>query len=219
MHDLKNVDLIIIDCLRHEHSIEILKHCQSFFNFGSTKFFTDKKIKVDDSIELIKIDSISSFNDYSNFCLKLNDYISNDFVLTIQRDGFIINPKLWDDNFLYFDYLGAPWTNFDNYKNDIGNGGFSLRSKYFLEYSSKFKNTQGHPEDYFLNEINYKNAMTFGINYPNIDLALKFSVENFVPKINNKLDLHKSFGFHGKHLLHVLKMQKPDLIDLIDRIN
>ena len=217
MLNLPHVDIIIIDCIKHNESIEILEFCSKNINFGSAKFFTDKKIK-SDNIEIIKIKKIGSIQDYSNFCLKLNNYIDNDYVLIIQRDGFIINPHLWDNNFLCFDYIGAPWTNFGNYKNDIGNGGFSLRSKYFLEYSSKYQTTLSNPEDYFLNEINYDSAISFGINYAPLDLSYKFSVENFIPKLKNKLNLHHSFGFHGKHLINSLKIQKPELSEMLDRI-
>ena len=218
MINLPNVDLIIIDCIREHDALEILEHCSNMINFGGLKLFTDKKVK-SNFAEIIKIKEIYNLQEYSNFCLTLNDYIKNDFVLLIQRDGFIINSHLWDDNFLCFDYIGAPWTNFGNYINDIGNGGFSLRSKYYLEYAASFKSTNGQPEDYFLNEINFDKAKKFDINYPDLNIALKFSVENFVPKIKNKLNLHNSFGFHGRHLIETLKMQKPELSQLLDRIN
>lgn len=218
MKNLNNVDLIIIDCIREHDALEILEHCSNMINFGGLKLFTDKKVK-SNFAEIIKIKEIYNLQEYSNFCLTLNDYIKNDFVLLIQRDGFIINSHLWDDNFLCFDYIGAPWTNYGNYINDIGNGGFSLRSKYYLEYAASFKSTNGQPEDYFLNEINFDKAKKFDINYPDLNIALKFSVENFVPKINNKLNLHNSFGFHGRHLIETLKMQKPELSQLLDRIN
>lgn len=218
MIDLPNVDLIIIDCIREHDALEILEHCSNMINFGGLKLFTDKKVKCNFA-DIIQIETIDTIQKYSDFCLKLNNYIDNDFVLTIQRDGFILNPNLWDNNYLCFDYIGAPWRNFGQYSNDIGNGGFSLRSKYFLEYSASFKSTNGLPEDYFLNEINFDKAKKFDINYPDLNIALKFSVENFVPKVKNKLNLHNSFGFHGRHLIETLKMQKPELTQLLDRIN
>ena len=30
-----------------------------------------------------------------------------DFVLTIQHDGFILNPDAWRDDFFDYDYIGA----------------------------------------------------------------------------------------------------------------
>ena len=83
--------------------------------------------------------------------MNLNNYIDSDFVLIIQDDGHIVNPHLWDNEFLNYDYIGAPWPNNKKWKNrfskydekvssniirnfnlnNIGNGGFSLRSKNF----------------------------------------------------------------------------------------
>ena len=30
-------------------------------------------------------------------------------MLIVQDDGFIINKNLWDEEFLSYDYIGAPW--------------------------------------------------------------------------------------------------------------
>ncbi len=218
MKNLNNVDLIIIDCIREHDALDVLEHCSKMINFGGFKLFTDKKVK-SNFAEIIKINKICNLQEYSNFCLTLNDFINNDFVLLIQRDGFIINSHLWDDNFLCFDYIGAPWYNVGNYMNDIGNGGFSLRSKYYLEYAASYKSTNGQSEDYFLNEINFDKSKRFNINYPDLNLASKFSVENFVPKLNNSKNFHNYFGFHGKHLIESLKKQKPELAQLLDKIN
>ena len=44
----------------------------------------------------------------------------------------------WRDEFLEYDYIGAPWNVPAGSRNNIGNGGFSLRRK-FLEVSSKLR--------------------------------------------------------------------------------
>ena len=47
--------------------------------------------------------------------------------------------------FFDYDYIGAPWPN--NFVNRVGNGGFSLRSKKFLELTAKIPyNKIGHKE-------------------------------------------------------------------------
>lgn len=46
---------------------------------------------------------------------ELNKYIETDYVLIVQYDGFILNPKAWMDEFLEYDYIGAPWWYTDNY--------------------------------------------------------------------------------------------------------
>lgn len=76
-------------------------------------------------------------NTYNNLCLDLNFWnkIDCEKVLIYQSDTFIF--KQFDDIFLNYDYIGAPWgpsLHSDEIKNEvgidlyIGNGGLSLRS-------------------------------------------------------------------------------------------
>ena len=66
--------------------------------------------------------------------LLLKKYIDTDFCLIIQGDGFVIHPENWTDEFLKYDYIGAPWRNLAHYSFiRVGNGGFSLRSKKLLK--------------------------------------------------------------------------------------
>lgn len=134
-------------------SIKALYTCMGFANFKEVKFVTSKgvidqvgKDLLDDGI-ICEEPSIpvSSMKDYSKFMIyHLNEYINTDFVITIQYDGFIINPDAWRDEFLNYDYIGAPWkwreqgfvTPFGEHVS-VGNGGFSLRSKKLIELPTK----------------------------------------------------------------------------------
>ena len=93
--------------------------------------------------------------DYGEFAIKeLYKFIDTEFVLTINDDGFIINPFMWDKQYLQYDFIGAPWGRDYHFRkkpigvteegwkvartqNLVGNGGFSLRSKKFLEVSAR----------------------------------------------------------------------------------
>ena len=135
----------------------------SEINFAKIKLITSEDIVVDSKIEVEKCRKLTSLVDYSHFMMfDLYKYIDTEFCLIVQHDGKIINPHLWNPNFLNYDYIGAPWLKFNNlvwpysnpkfidYKGNIitndnnelrvGNGGFSLRSKKMLE-CSKYINT------------------------------------------------------------------------------
>ena len=60
--------------------------------------------------------------------------------LMIQWDSWIIDPAAWSDEFLGYDYIGAPWWYTDG--RNVGNAGFSLRSKrlglYLAENRDRF---------------------------------------------------------------------------------
>lgn len=80
---------------------------------------------------------------------ELNKYIETSYVLIIQYDGFILNPDAWTDEFLEYDYIGAPWWYTDDC--NVGNGGFSLRSKKLLEILANDDSIlETHPEDHHI---------------------------------------------------------------------
>ena len=143
----------------------------------------------------------------------MNFYVDTDYVLTIQSDGFVINPNYWSCDFLNYDYIGAPWpwreqgfvTPFGEHIS-VGNGGFSLRSKKLLEVPLKreipFDCTTGNFYKHF-NANNFAedgnicvhNRHMFieeGCKFPSVEVAARFSYETPVPE-NQGLT---PFGFH-----------------------
>lgn len=190
--------------------IKAAKHCMNYVNFNSVKILSNVDVNISD-IDVIKIPPLDK-EKYSRFCLyELPEYIQTDFCLTFQGDGFIINTDMWSDEFLQYDYIGAPWV-FDTI-NRVGNGGFSLRSQKFLhsaktlEYNSKIQFQEGieagiliTPEDWFACSHSYKNMIDMGVKFADIDTAYRFSVEHPSPnKAYDRKDIHSynSFGFHG----------------------
>lgn len=205
MLNLKNIDLIAISSDKPVETIKSINYSSQGIEFGSIKFITHIK-KEDlfdantDNIEFLKIDEITSHQEYNDFCLSLKKYTSNDFILLVQNDSFVTNLDKWTDEFLEYDYIGAPWTHQQaldwNLKNRVGNGGFSLRSKKFLEYSSLFNSCRGTHEDGFLTNWTWNQSQEFGIKFPNPELALQFSIE----KIEDVYLPENHFGFHGNHI-------------------
>ena len=83
-------------------------------------------------------------------------------------------------------------------KNRVGNGGFSLRSKEFLNYSSKFNDCLSYAEDVFLCLVNYEEAINNKIKFAPFEIALKFSYE--VPLGGFKKNKEKKIG----HLIKII---------------
>lgn len=207
MMQLKNVDLIGIDTNHPQLTIDTLLISSRNIDFGRIVLFTcaDKSEfdpeQVKD-IEFIKIDKFTEYLDYSIFCLRLGDYLHNDFALINHWDSFIVNPELWTDDFLKYDYIGAPWSKIhaDSWGlvNPVGNGGFSLRSKKMLDFSKTFEDTAGNNEDGFLTNFRIDEARKYGITYTPLDLAYRFSVHH-LDDVGGIYDPAKYFGFHGMH--------------------
>jgi hypothetical protein len=139
---------------------------------------------------------------YSTYCIKsLNSVIESKYCLVFQIDGFIINPHLWSDDFYSYDYIGAPWTSdlpWSTDENRVGNGGFSLRSKKFLEVSETLRETFEN-EDVYILFHNYNILKGNGIKIAPFNVAMNFAIENQCHE-NHTLD--NSFGFHGIYHLN-----------------
>jgi hypothetical protein len=212
MIDLNNITLLTVMGRKIQSKNEnfvtidkILSICNNFLNFKKIKILnaSNECYKFNrNNLEIIKIEPLNQ-REYNKFCVKeLIKYVDTDFVLIFQTDGFIINPELWNDNFLNYDYIGAPWP--DNMNSRVGNGGFSLRSKKFLEVTSKLEYIDGiglsggefTPEDHLNCRYNYNYLIEKNIKFAPIEVAIKFSFEQKIKEFPN-WDNTMSLGFHG----------------------
>ena len=217
MLDLNNITLVTIDGKGDNlMALKALKYSTSNIKFGAVKFISPCNLGDDSFYEYVKIDLLS-YDDYNNFCInKLNDYITTEYVLIIQDDGFVINSQLWSNDFLNYDYIGAPWDNGHLYFNSqrwskihekfkesglqyiVGNGGFSLRSKKLLNsIKTVVKHYNNEPEDVFISIFLRKELETNGCIFAPFDVAKSFSCES--QNVNGyHLTPAESFGFHGR---------------------
>ena len=151
-----------------------------------------------------KIRLLGSKKEYSKFVLKeLADYISTDYLILFQADGFVINWKAWDNDFYNYDYIGAVW-NFRSEK-QVGNGGFSFRSRRLQEILRDDENIvlkNDHIINNFAEDHNicyiYREYLEekYGIKFAPVEICEKFSIEAWgVHPPGNRYS--GSFGFHG----------------------
>lgn len=210
MKKLLNIDLISINCVNPENSIRALLYSSKHIQFNSIKLFAHyKPNNITNDIEYIQTEKLTH-QTLNWFALsKLSDYIHGEFMLSIHDDGFIINPDCWMDEFMNYDYIGAPWPDLDwCKKNRVGNGGFVLISKKFMNLQQSIPYTLEHYDTCVTNTY-YELFKMYGCKYAPIDIASKFSMEHEIPEV--EYDLTKTFGFHGK-----LNQQALDRIKLLE---
>lgn len=188
MKELPNITLICVDCYHYGAAVSAiqksLKHIKPF----AVKFLTDIDIEVE-GIEVVKIPRISSKEEYSRFIVKeLFYHFETSHVLVIQHDGYVLDGEAWDDEFLKYDYIGAPWLETDGY--NTGNGGFSARTKRLQEILLSEDITLVHPEDAQICRFYRPYLEAKGISFAPVELAEKFSFELRQP-------IQSTFGFHG----------------------
>jgi hypothetical protein len=208
MIEIPNTTLCCVDCTNHELSIAAIKHCFQSCQFNQILFFTDREFRLGE-IEVIRIPPIKSIEEYSLFIIKeLNNYIETDFVLITQYDGFIVNPDSWTTEFQKYDYIGAKWRYTDGM--NVGNGGFSLRSKRLLQaFSSRNIHVDGksvkNGEDHFICRL----ARRFLESNYNIQFAPEAIADKFSYEYVNSTE--KPFGFHG--LFNIWEYIKSEDVD------
>lgn len=137
---------------------------------------------------------------YNRFVLhRLLEYVDTPYCLLVQSDGFVLNAENWDDAFLDYDYIGAPWPAAFNTIGRVGNGGFSLRSRRLLELTRMlaFGDSIVAPkaEDIWIGHHAHDWLTQQGVRFPDVSLAMRFAME--LPVEEGPVDLTRTFGFHG----------------------
>ncbi|MCH4151324.1 MAG: hypothetical protein LKF30_05175 [Sphingobium sp.] len=189
---IKDVTLVAVTSVAINATIRAIKKCQDEASFGSILLLSDRfPSQIMEGVEFEMINPIKSREDYSKFIIKdLARYIRTTHALLVQWDGYILDGFRWQDKFLDYDYIGAPWPHFsDRYV--VGNGGFSLRSKKLLEACRNLPLKNGEPEDVLICR-HYREYLeqTHALRFAPEHLARQFAYER-MEKIGTE------FGFHG----------------------
>jgi hypothetical protein len=139
----------------------------------------------------VAIPKLGSLDDYSRFCLQeMGRHIGTPFALVVQWDGYVVEPRAWDERFRNYDYVGAPI--FRDGRVVVGNGGFSLRSRALMQALAKLPATPGINEDWVISSIlRPRLESDFGIRFAPPETAARFSYEQRRPG-------KPTFGFHGQ---------------------
>jgi hypothetical protein len=212
--DLSNIGLLIIDCVNTDRALKTLNHCADLCSFRDILFLTDKDVETPNHVQLIKIPKIDSHISLDNFIAKdLHTFLSSFKVshfLMVQYDGFIINPNAWSEDFLNYDFIGAPSITIGSPPLEHGdvpffNSGFCLFTLKFLQEISKIaqeKEISLYPLDGCISGVNCidnfnlrEHLTALGLRYPKGEVACKFSIEYGLYK--------NSFGYHSAGFQHI----------------
>jgi hypothetical protein len=205
MLKLHNVELINLSIVNAELGVKALRHSSKNIEFGRKVIYTHYRPEnLTDDIEFVKIKELTP-STIDSFAIKiLPTYQKCDYMISLHTDGFIINPLMWKEEFLEYDYIGAPWPDFHwNKINRVGNGGFVMKSKKFTQLESQINYITGG-NDWLVTNYYYDSFIESGCKYSPIELAACFSLELPIPEV--PYDLTKSFGFHGRYTEEAKKL-------------
>jgi|SRR3990167_6096803 len=148
--------------------------------------------------------SIESWNYAVVF--ELGKYINTKYALLVHPDGYVVHPESWKNEFLDYDFIGAPWPSpQDDYSYRtpdreimrVGNS-VSIRSKKLLDLPKtlnlRWKSYHGNTnEDGFITCHNRRILQHRGCRFAPLEVAKWFSRELDIPE---NVDVDKPFAFH-----------------------
>jgi len=128
--NLPQITLVAISGIGHKslENVDALNLSTQGIDFGSVKY-----------IQLGSITDIDSWNRAVIF--DLPKFVETSHAMLIHGDGYVINPELWNPEWLRLDYIGAPWPlprDPYSYRDEEGNivrvgNSVSLRSKKLMD--------------------------------------------------------------------------------------
>lgn len=159
------------------------------------------------------------YRGYSTFMMHcLYAFIDTEFCLVVQDDGWVLDGNNFKEDYYNYDYIGGithaglvgdtlhlgfTWVDKPN-PTLVLNGGFSLRSRRFLEAPNKYGVAQMFsPEIHVWNEDIQLSCLRrhlfeeLGFKYPTNQVAKHFSMEHIAPVFHDDLDFSKLLGHHS----------------------
>lgn len=202
--NLSEVTLIAATGVAIEATAEAMAASLQQAAFGRALLLAEtipSKCVVDPRIEWRRIEPLSSRASYSAFMLhRLHEYVTTSHALCVQWDGFVINGSGWDPQFLDYDYIGPVWPHFSDGHN-VGNGGFSLRSRKLLVATKDLPFDGQTAEDVLIARTYRRKLESKGIRFAPEALARRFAYERTAPTGGE-------FGFHG--VFNLVNLRTPN---------
>lgn len=182
---MNNVTLIVFEGVRErwDSTHRVFDYCRSLFDFAAAHYVT-KDFTRDEALAF----------EAGGFL----PFVKTSHALICTWDGFIVNPHLWRDSWLEYDMIGAPWPAAWNTGHRVGNTGFTLQSRRFLQIAKDHAqdyNPHKEPADVWLCRTMRPKFEANGIRYAPVEEACAFSFEH--PTEEGIAGAETSFGFHG----------------------
>ena len=146
---LPNVTLAAMTSVNLYETIRAIEYSMRGIEFGEVVLITHRKpLFLPKGIHYrhtSRLKDIDAFN--YKIVYELSDYINTDYVLLVHYDGFVVHPESWREEFLDYDYIGAPWPlppegDTTTYRDRDGNicrvgNSAGIRSKRLMDFPKK----------------------------------------------------------------------------------
>jgi hypothetical protein len=195
MLNLPDVTLVCIETREHDLAQLAIEDCERQAEFGDVLVFTDRPsqfMQADRRVITVP-DWPDKIGWSRHFWTGIAPHMRTSHALCIQWDSWIVDPTMWRDEYLDFDYIGAPWWYKDGM--NVGNGGFCLRSTKLMRFVHKHRAelpcVTSSDDDLYCRK--YRPTLeAAGFVWANEKLAYNFAFECVRPDVTAK-----HFGFHA----------------------
>ncbi len=206
---LPEVTLVAMACVNVKKTIKAMQYSMREIDFAEAVLITHRKpFRLPNNIIYKHTDKNRNIDDFNyKMVYELYRYIDTEFALVIHADGFVVNPQMWQREFLNYDYIGAPWPippeddtiSFRDINGNlcrVGNS-VSIRSKRLMELPSKlklaWKSYHGwYNEDGFICVNNRYIFEEHGMKFAPVEVAVRFSQEAMISEAEGI----RPFAFH-----------------------
>lgn len=202
---LPHVTLFCLDCVDAERIIPVLEHCKSLCDFGAVKFLTSLETdypheKIEPITGKTQADGLIA---YSKFLVhRMHEYIPTSHVLTVQHDGWVLNPSAWRAEWMGCDYLAPLFIQYPK----VGSGGFSFRSKRLMQVVDELSHDLVKRRGGQYGGYSFEDGMiclmlrmeleTRGFRFATVPESVQFAYGGLWDYYNEK-----PFGYHGFYAL------------------
>jgi hypothetical protein len=197
MLKLPDVTLVLVETRQHELAQLALEDCERSCEFGDVVVFTDRPSQfMRSDRRVVTVPDWPNKMGWSRcFWYDVPLHMRTSHALCIQWDSWVADPSMWTDEFLTYDYIGAPWWYKDGL--NVGNGGFCLRStklmRYIRKHRAQFPCITDLDDDLYCRQYR-PTLQEAGFEWAPEDLAIKFSFECV-----QSAERHAHFGFHAAY--------------------
>lgn len=174
---LPSVTLICWENADHNAAIGLLHHLCRMIEFGAVRLLNFHQGRLQYRYAV----------NYEAF-----KHVLTEHMLSVHLDGYVLHPESWRDEWLSWDYIGAPWRAEHNPMR-VGNDGFVLKSRRLMNRVAALPWQDG-PADELVCNVYRDQLVSEGFRFAPPEVAAKFAIEETVPESGEK-----PFGFHGSH--------------------
>ena len=197
MLHLPAVTLCLIETREHDLAQLALEDSERLVRFGDVLIFTDRVSQFQRADRrVVAVPDWPTKMGWSRcFWYDVVRHVRTSHALCIQWDSWVVDPTMWRDEFLEYDYVGAPWWYKDGL--NVGNGGFCLRSTKLMRFIRKHRDQFPCITDLDDDLYSRKYGPTLrqcGFEWAPDSVAIDFAFETTRPD-----ETARHFGFHAAY--------------------